>query len=58
MKKLFFVSTLFVISLFVGCEDYTEDFALLNDEIERLTIKNTELESQIPELTEDDMTGV
>ena len=58
MKKLFFVPTLFVISLFVGCEDYTEDFALLNDEIERLTIKNTELESQIPELTEDDMTGV
>ena len=51
MKKLFFVSTLFVISLFVGCEDYTEDFALLNDEIERLTSENIELKSLISDNT-------
>ena len=51
MKKLFFVPILFIISLFVSCEDYTEDFALLNEEIERLTTKNTELESLISDNT-------
>ena len=42
---------LFIISLFVGCEDYTEDFALLNDEIERLTSENAELKSLISDNT-------
>ena len=51
MKKLFFVPILFVISLFVGCEDYTEDFALLNEQIENLTIQNAELKSLISDNT-------
>jgi hypothetical protein len=37
MKKIFFIPTVFIISLFLGCEDYSEDFAFLNDEIQRLT---------------------
>ena len=48
MKKLFFVPILFVISLFAGCEDFTEDIELLNEQIENLT---TELKSLIADNT-------
>jgi hypothetical protein len=51
MKNIFFIPTLFIISLFVGCEDYTEDFAFLNGEIERLTSENDELKSLISDNT-------
>ena len=45
---LFFVPILFVISLFVGCENFTEDIELLNEQIENLT---TELKSLISDNT-------
>jgi len=51
MKKQFFVQILFIISLFVSCEDYTEDFALLNEQIENLTSQNAELKSLISDNT-------
>ena len=51
MKKALFISTLFIKFLFLSCEDYTEDFAFLNDEIERLNSENVKLRSLISDNT-------
>ena len=50
MKILnFYLLVIFL--FFMSCENYSEDIALLNDEIERLTSENVELKSLISDNT-------
>ena len=51
MNKLFLLSIVSVCFLFLYCEDYTDDFNFLNEEIERLTSENTDLKSIISDNT-------
>ena len=51
MNKLFLLLIVSVCFLFLDCEDYTDDFNFLNEEIERLTSENTDLKSLISDNT-------